>query len=323
MKMTVAKKIMAGFGVLLVFIGVVGAMSLNKMSLINQNVEDIYEKHVIGIGLIKQANVELIKRGRAEKNMLLAETPAEREKHATATVKFAASFNKELNAFGATLVTAEGKAKVKEIGNLWQSLEPIQDSIINYANQGKIAEAVASAKQGRSVVDQIEERITFLSNQKSELAQEEYRQSSLIYNQSWTLIIGIILVSILLGFGIAVYISRLIVKPVSALAAAAVKIANGDLTIDEVKIKSRDEIRTLADSFNTMANNLKDMILQINSTSHSVSATSEELSANAGEAAKATQQVARAIEQVAQGSTEQTRSITDTVEVVEQVSQAI
>jgi PAS domain S-box-containing protein len=67
---------------------------------------------------------------------------------------------------------------------------------------------------------------------------------------------------ILLGFGIALALSRSISRPVRALTEAATVIAGGDLS-HQVQIASRDEIGVLAAAFNQMMVNLRDLISQV------------------------------------------------------------
>ncbi|MHB8170778.1 MAG: methyl-accepting chemotaxis protein [Thermincolia bacterium] len=320
MRITVGKKITSGFGILIIFIGIIGFLSLDKMASINQNAKEIYEKQVKGIDFIKQANVELIKRGRAEKNMMLADDPAEREKHAQAIEKFAASFHKELEDFKSTLVTVEAKAKVEEIDNAWKEFEPLQQNIITFTRQRKIEEAKVAAKEGRKWVDAMEEDIAFLSEQ---LAKGEYDNSEGIYNQNRNLMIAIISVCVILGISIAIYISRMIVKPVNAMAEMAAKIAGGDLKVDQVQVQTRDELRILGDSFNKMLTNLRNIISKVSDSSSQVASTAEEMSAAVEENSAAAQQIAKAIEELTKGHTEQTRIVSESVTVVEQLTDSI
>jgi two-component system nitrate/nitrite sensor histidine kinase NarX len=71
-----------------------------------------------------------------------------------------------------------------------------------------------------------------------------------------------LVLEILLGFGIALVLSRRISQPVKALTEAATVIAGGDLT-HQVEITSRDEIGVLAAAFNQMVVNLRDLIEQV------------------------------------------------------------
>lgn len=129
--------------------------------------------------------------------------------------------------------------------------------------------------------------------------------------------------AILLGIAIAIYIGKLISKPVVNLAQAAEKIASGDLTIDDVKVKNRDEIGDLAKSFNQMAQNLRNMIDQVGASATQVASTSEELTASAEQTSKATEQIATTIQEIALGSESQVRGVEETSTALSEVSTGI
>lgn len=125
--------------------------------------------------------------------------------------------------------------------------------------------------------------------------------------------------SLMMGY----VLSRAIANPVNALAGLAVQVSKGDLTIKIPKVRTKDEIEELSNTFEVMVDNLKGLISGINNTSKVVSATSEGLSNNATEVAKVTEQVAVTIGQVAQGSSEQAKEVGETVRIMEQATSAI
>ena len=59
---------------------------------------------------------------------------------------------------------------------------------------------------------------------------------------------------------ISIYISRGISKPANIIAQAAAEIADGNLSLDDVTVKSSDEIGQLGYSFNKMKINLRDLL---------------------------------------------------------------
>lgn len=81
------------------------------------------------------------------------------------------------------------------------------------------------------------------------------RVDETISNIYWTIALLTVLV-ILAGIGVTVVLVRVIAGPVKQLAAAAKRIAEGDLT-SQVNIASKDEIGDLADSFNRMAQSVQ------------------------------------------------------------------
>ena len=71
----------------------------------------------------------------------------------------------------------------------------------------------------------------------------------LVYLRNSTFIMGI--VGILVLAAVAIFISKGITSPIKRLVAHAHNIANGNLH-EEIRVKSKDEIGSLASSFDTM-----------------------------------------------------------------------
>ncbi len=118
-----------------------------------------------------------------------------------------------------------------------------------------------------------------------------------------------ILVVALVVFGIVmVYIvARKVTVPIAMVDAGAARIASGDLSGTQIRIKSRDESGRLADSFNTMQEKLKEMVAQLQEKSRIVAESAAELSESA--------------ENVTAGITESTSTIGQVASVAEQVAE--
>ncbi len=134
---------------------------------------------------------------------------------------------------------------------------------------------------------------------------------------------GTALAAVAVGIFVAVFLSRRISGATQSVLAQAQAIAAGDLTRDEIKIGSKDELGDLADAINKMSVSLKSMILaitensvqvasaseELNSTSQQITANSEETSAQADVVSKAAQQVSQNLQTVATGAEEMGASI--------------
>ena len=121
---------------------------------------------------------------------------------------------------------------------------------------------------------------------------------------------------LLFGFMVASLISN----PLKKVLTSVDQVATGNLSIEDVKIRSRDEIGQLATSFNTMKNNLHALALQVSQSSEQVAASSEELTAIAEQNTQASTQIATSIEQVARGTEKQSVAVNETLSAVEEIS---
>lgn len=112
-----------------------------------------------------------------------------------------------------------------------------------------------------------------------------------------------IIVSLLLLSGsltTMLYLFNKRVKLLNELQDQTHKIAEGDLTLQPLRIETKDEIGQVSASFNSMYDNLKAVIRGVQETSNELAASAEELSTNTNQTSTATQQVTESIEAVSQ-----------------------
>lgn len=116
---------------------------------------------------------------------------------------------------------------------------------------------------------------------------------------------------------------KIAIRPIRACANFAARIADHDLTADDMPIESADEVSDAATALNTMKNSLHGIIQQISetaqhvasaseelsSTSEQISANSEETSAQANVVSQSTRQVNQNLQSVSTGAEEMTSTI--------------
>lgn len=106
---------------------------------------------------------------------------------------------------------------------------------------------------------------------------------------------------------IVIWLVRLAVRPLRALAASAKEAAKGDLTVT-VPVTNTNEIGQAGASFNEMIASLRNLTVQIDRTSREVADSSQNLKETAGQTEAATNEIAEAIQNVAAGSETQLAS---------------
>ncbi|HHW00769.1 MAG TPA: methyl-accepting chemotaxis protein [Clostridiaceae bacterium] len=100
------------------------------------------------------------------------------------------------------------------------------------------------------------------------------------------------------------------------LSFSAQNIADGNLSVENIKINSKDDVAVLAQAFNKMVANLRAIISKIGNTSENVAQSAESLKAGAEQSTKAIEQIAVAIQQVSNGAVDQSEKSEKTVEVI-------
>ncbi|MEK3888653.1 methyl-accepting chemotaxis protein [Bacillus sp. FSL K6-3431] len=130
-----------------------------------------------------------------------------------------------------------------------------------------------------------------------------------------TWIIAILAVSIaIIGVGVALYMANSLSRPIVRVANRMRLIADGDLTNDDLKTRSKDEVGTLIHAVNEMNQQIRTIVLEIGAVSQSVTNRSEELSHSSLEVNAGSEQVATTMEELALASEGQASSTSELVD---------
>lgn len=158
---------------------------------------------------------------------------------------------------------------------------------------------------------------------QQELLQEARQAAHAVDEQSQRVALALTAVAIVGGLVVAIVINRGIAGPVRLVEGTARRLADGDLTVEQLNVRSRDEIGQMATAVNRMVLNLRGVMEQIRETSIALVQDGESLLAVADESTAATGQIAAAVNQVAQGTNSQVQQVQETSTLMEQLREAI
>jgi methyl-accepting chemotaxis protein len=208
-----------------------------------------------------------------------------------------------------------------------QSLDALIRLISGFNENARQAVKLVDDKGGLSKAVTIKENEAkiqeFIKNSINELVSIELSNNKILKDElnkkaERTGLILLLLISLCGTLSIlgSVLFSNSIAGTIKRLAKYAQSIADGNLNVNKLEVKSKDDISVLANSFNKMGENLRNIIGKIGENSNNVAQFAELLKANAEQSSKAIEQIALSIQQVAQGAVEQSEQSDDTVEVV-------
>lgn len=147
------------------------------------------------------------------------------------------------------------------------------------------------------------------------------REATIAYMNSLTInaiVTGII--SLIIVLAVTYYLIRSITRPIRKVALSMERIADGDLTIENVPVNTKDEIGILGAALNTMIDNLRSTLFTIYTASEQVAASSEELMASAEETTKASEQVSLSTTKSAERTESQLRNVNEVTETMEEMA---
>ncbi|GGM23565.1 methyl-accepting chemotaxis protein TlpC [Paraliobacillus quinghaiensis] len=130
-------------------------------------------------------------------------------------------------------------------------------------------------------------------------------------------LIMFIVIELIIGISLIWIVATRAIKPLQRTKDVAKEIAAGNLIVDPINIKSKDEIGQLGEAINNMVGSLKGMIININQTVDNLSTSAKEISESADQTAVSAEQVTTSIQKVTEGvesqknSTEESSKLTD------------
>lgn len=135
---------------------------------------------------------------------------------------------------------------------------------------------------------------------------------------TYAIIVAIIVFIAVIAFSL--FISHSIANPIVRVTEATKVMAEGDLTGEAVELKTKDELRTLANSFNDMVTNTRQTLQNVLSGAEQVAAASEELIASSEEIGRSSEQVTLSFQEIARGSKTQEAHLTDNKRALEEMT---
>jgi signal transduction histidine kinase len=149
------------------------------------------------------------------------------------------------------------KTKHEAARRLFVNWKPIRDEVIGLMKQGRKAEAAGITKgKGARHVQKMEEAIEGLGDFAQKKATDFLRTAERVEETSIVSGSLVFVIVIIIGIAFAIYMTRSITRPLRALSAGTDRVGRGQLDT-VIDIDSRDEIGSLADSFNRMTSDLK------------------------------------------------------------------
>ncbi len=106
-------------------------------------------------------------------------------------------------------------------------------------------------------------------------------------------------IAFILGILIALYMGGLVAKPLQMVEKGVFQVAGGDLSVADIKSNSRDEVGSLARSFNQMKQGLREIVQKVSEGARAVLQAASQLSENAQQTTQGATAAASAISEIA------------------------
>lgn len=284
-----------------------------------QNLTDL-KKIAERMRISARINNDLVEIQREEKNIILAKTPELME----GFVKDSADFQKNLEDRLKSLDRLETEAGKIELANFKSHYEDyirLHEKVRQLAvqNSNEKAFELASGK-GQQLADQAEIMLKGLVEKNLGEMEQDKEMSDNNYVVARNQMLGMLILGLLFGAGVAAWISITINKGIRTATVTIKSIAEGDLTQD-ITITTKDEIAELLKNMQKMVEQLRRVVGDVSAAGENVASGSEEMASSAEELSQGAVEQASSTEEVASSMEEMTSTMQQTADNAKQTNQ--
>jgi methyl-accepting chemotaxis protein len=306
MRMTLKLRLTLAFVVVVVLSVITAAVGVTQLGAANARFEKTLDEPVRRTILARDMGVAMLEIARAEKNAVLTDSPAERQRFEGLVKEWQTTFDK-LHAEAYALTTERARPMWEKLKALAEERKAINERTFGLLAQGRTAEASAySAKYGAANVNAQVAILNDLVELNRGFIGDARKQNAADFGAARLLLIALTAASALIAVGAALWVSLAITKGLARASALAQNVASGDLTRTEAKVTA-DEIGDLIGHINGMVERLRAVVGEAVTASENVAAGAQELSATAEQLSEGAVEQASAGEE-ASSSTEEMAS---------------
>jgi methyl-accepting chemotaxis protein len=313
----IGTRLVAAFVIVAALSAVVGVVGLQNTREMNDLAMQMYNRELLGVSYIKEANTNVIEIGRARANFLLAATPEERETHLASIKRSSAAARENFDQARTRFVTERARTLFAQIDGVWEEYQRDMSRALAVAAaeplQSRPPELVRLLDSVRQRANSMDSAIGELEQMKRNNAKTAIEQTESIYENSRTMMIAIIAVALLAGVGLGLLISRSISRPIRQAAVVADSLSQGDLSM-QIEVKGKDETAQLLGAMQHMVGRLSSVVAEVNAGAHALAGASEEVSATAQSLSQAASEQAAGVEETSASLEQMTASIAQNTE---------
>nr|WP_154960721.1 methyl-accepting chemotaxis protein [Paenibacillus xylanexedens] len=307
-RISISRKLLIGFSSVLLLLIAVTAISYFQFVSLEKTFTDLINDRTSKLLKIKNMTIDLKSQQVALRNYIMKPNQGNEDAFQQAYEDYI-KLSEDLKA---TVASSNMKQYLADSSELMIKYYDIAKNIMSLTKQGNVEEISGLMENTvPPLITEFENIVESMENHQQKAMDEGIAAANVQTVTVLRLIIILGIVSILIGLAIAIIIGRMISKPVQAVAQAASRIAEGDLTGEPLKVRNKDEIGEMAEAFNVMSVNLRSLIHQVNDGAERVAASSEELTASTEQTAIANEQVATTMGEIATGMDAQVRMVSE------------
>lgn len=320
--LNIAPRAGLGFGVLALLVFVLGGFALLQMGNMRQQSDEVENNWLPSVMAVGEMSQDLLRiRALTLRLVVNRETQAMAQNEQKIT-EIKTDLDKVQSLYEALIVLPEERVLFDRFKLEAQRYLQRQEQVLSLSKANQLNDAIQVVNgEMNQLADEMAATLRELVNLNKASAKQAADLAQTVFSESRSGVIGMIVVSVLITIGLAVWLTRSIVLPLAQSLKVAQSVASGDLT-GQITLSGRDEPARLQQALKGMQENLRDTIRRISESSNQLASASEELNCVTEDATRGLHQQSQEIEQAATAVNQMTAAVEEVASNAMATSQA-
>ncbi|NCE87693.1 methyl-accepting chemotaxis protein [Pseudomonas sp. Q1] len=310
----ISTKLISAFLVVLALTAAMGVFAIHQLGAVNQAAQEIKSDWMPSMraaaGMRFFAANYRLKENR-HVTTEIAEEKAQADREADETLQ---QFNTRMGTYEQLLSGDEERQLLTGLKSAWSTYLATSKQLLDLSRQNQEAAATTLLRgESRTHFDEVTSRLQKMVEFNEAGASEAGDKGLALYDSARVSIIAVLVAALLIGLGLAVFIARIISRPLRLAATAAEQLAEGNLSTP-IAPGGKDETGMVLNAMRNMVGKLATIIGEVRNAADNLASASEQVSATAQSMSQATSEQAASVEETSASVEQMSASINQNTE---------
>ncbi|CAM2785790.1 methyl-accepting chemotaxis protein [Pseudomonas fluorescens] len=310
----ISTKLISSFLLVLALTGAMGGFAIHQLGAVNQAAQDIKGNWMPSLRAAAGMRFFAANYRLKENRHIATEIPEEKAQAEREATDARQQFETRMGTYEQLLSNDEDRQLLASVKSAWDAYLASSKQLLEFSRQNQDAQARGLLRgESKGHFDEVTARLQKMVELNDAGASAAGDKGSALYESARVSIIAVLIAALLIGVGLAVFIARIISRPLRQAASAAEQLAEGNLNA-HIEPGGKDETGMVLNAMRNMVGKLAHIIGEVRNAADNLASASEEVSATAQSMSQATSEQAASVEETSASVEQMSASINQNTE---------
>ncbi|MBP0942207.1 methyl-accepting chemotaxis protein [Pseudomonas alliivorans] len=310
----ISTKLITSFLVVLALTAAMGVFAIIQLGQVNQTAQDMKENWMPSMRAASGMRFYAASYRLKENRHIAADTEQEKTQMEQEAAEARKQFETRLGTYEHLLSNDTDRQMLNSVTTAWSAYLVVSKELFDLSRQGLENQARTLLKnESKLHFDEATNQLQKMVEFNDAGATTASEKGTALYENARISIIAVLVAALLIGLGLALFIARIISRPLKDAAIAAEQLAEGNLSA-HISEGSKDETGMVLNAMRNMVGKLSHIIGEVRNAADNLASASEEVSATAQSMSQATSEQAASVEETSASVEQMSASINQNTE---------